>query len=170
MSSWSSAFDPITSPLQSPESRPKTKKKKKKSAKKKRDTRHKTRKKEKKRPRGATSSAAGTADKTQHAASRGHASSGAPEMRGDGMEHEPPAPPSPSLGRWVFQAFWEPARGTQLPEPPPKRRAVAKMLVRAGLRCQCHFALVADCPFSRQASVRGAFVRRRMKFRYRAAA
>ena len=31
----------------------------------------------------------------------------------------------------------------------PPRRVCAKMLVRAGLRCSCHFRLVASCP-SRQ--------------------
>ena len=156
MSSWSSAFDPITSPPKSPENRPKTKKKKKKkSAKKKRDTRHKMRKKEKKKPRGASSSAAGTADVAQHEAPRGHSSSGAPEMECEKMECETPTPPSPSLGRWVFQAFWEPAGDTQLPEPLPKRRAAAKMLVRAGLRCKCHFALIAELsPLATESSAR----------------
>ena len=149
MSSWSSAFDPITSPPKSPENRPKSKKKKKKSAKKKRDTQHKMRKKEKKKPRGVSSSAVGPSDGTQHKVPRRRSGPDTPEMECEKMECETPAPPSPSLGRWVFQAFWEPAGDTQLPEPPPKRRAAAKMLVRAGLRCKC-----SHCRLSPLASAR----------------
>merc|ERR1711933_314656 len=29
---------------------------------------------------------------------------------------------------------------------PIKSRTCAKMLVRGGLRCVCHFAIIADCP------------------------
>ena len=47
-------------------------------------------------------------------------------------------------GRWVFQAFWEPANLGAAPSKPSSGRAAAKMLVRAGLRCRCHFAL--QCP------------------------
>ena len=47
-------------------------------------------------------------------------------------------------GRWVFQAFWEPAKLGATPSKPSSGKAAAKMLVRAGLRCRCHFAL--HCP------------------------
>ena len=149
MSSRSSAFDPMPSPPESPESRPKRKKKKRKSVKKKRDARHAKRKKEKKPPRGASSRAVETAHLAQPEAPQGPSGSGAQEMECEASTSLPP-----NLGRWVFQAFWEPVGDVQLPKPPPKRRAAAKMLVRAGLRCTCHFALIADCPLSRPNQVR----------------
>ena len=149
MSSWGSAFDPMPSPPESPESRSKRKKKKRKSVKKKRDARHAKRKKEKKPPRGASPRAVETAHFEQPEAPRGQSDSGAQELA---CAVSTPLPPN--LGRWVFQAFWEPVGDAQLPQPPPKRRAAAKMLVRAGLRCKCHFALLADCPLSRQNQVR----------------
>jgi len=40
-----------------------------------------------------------------------------------------------------------PGQATRLPRAPPHQRVCAKMMVRAGLRCGCHFAL--RCPASR---------------------
>ena len=156
MSSWSSAFDPITSPPQSPENRPKGKMKKKKSAKKKRDTRHKMRKKEKKKPRGASSSAAGPAGGAQHTAPRGRSGPATPEMECEKMECNARhlLPLRLALAGGFFRLSGSPQGTHSCQSRLPSGRAAAKMLVRAGLRCKCHFALIADCPLSRQNQVR----------------
>jgi len=147
MSSWSSAFDPIVPRSKSPDKKLKSKQKKKKSSKKKR-------KKEKKQLGGESSSAAGPVKRAQNVPHRDSASSEALPTAHEQQEPATPAPSSPSLGSWVYQAFWEPTRGLPLPRPLPKGRAAAKMLVRAGFRCQCHFLRLAACPFSRQRQVR----------------
>ena len=147
MSSWSSAFDPIVPDPKPPDKKLKSKRKKKKSSKKKR-------KKEKKQIGGESSSTAGPVKKAQKVPHEGSAGSEALPMAHDRQEPATPAPSSPSLGSWVYQAFWEPTRGLPLPRPLPKGRAAAKMLVRAGFRCQCHF--LSPCCLPLLASASGA--------------
>ena len=48
-------------------------------------------------------------------------------------------------GRFVWEAYWQPGSSPPL-RPPSRGRAVAKMLIRAGLRCHCHFKLRHECP------------------------
>lgn len=152
MSSWSSAFDPVTPPLEAPENKRKTKKKKKSGKKKrdKRDNEGRSRKKKKqKRASSSDSSATGALEGVQQTLRQNLSGNDTPEQ-----EDEASATLPPSFGRWVFQAFWEVTEEAQPPYPLPKRRVAAKMLVRAGLRCKCHFALIAECPLSRQRAAR----------------
>ena len=144
LSSWSSAFAPTPAP---PTKSTKKKKKVKKTKKKKKT---KSKKKSKKKDRELSVSL----DSAEILAT---GSVGSPEQGdlGNGAsaftESPRPADSSPAraltniedMGEFVFLAVWQPTA------PPPRSsrtRACAKLLVRSGLRCSCHFRHVSSCP------------------------
>ena len=61
---------------------------------------------------------------------------------------EPPSPrsPSPSVDPWSTDSVAAYDMVHPIIRYDKPRRTCAKMLVRAGLRCRCHFRLLADCP------------------------
>ena len=136
LSSWSSAFAPTpVLPAKSTQ-----KKKKDKKTKKKKKTKSKKKSK--------------NADSAEILAA-GHVGSPEQSNLGNGesafMESLQPADSSPGgappdiedMGEFVFLAVWQPTA------PPPRSnrtRACAKLLVRSGLRCSCHFRHVSLCP------------------------
>ena len=139
MSSWSSAFDPLPPPPETPESTRKKKKKVKKKKKAKKEPKVKSRKRRRRRRRSSSDEEPVPTRDEQ-------------VLRATAREQQVPETTAASSsstrpedqGRWVFQAFWEPATLGAAPLKPSSGRAAAKMLVRAGLRCRCHFAL--HCP------------------------
>ena len=146
LSSWSSgsAFAPTpVLPAKSTQ-----KKKKDKKTKKKKKTRSKKKSKKKDRELFMSEDSAEIS-----AAGR----FGSPEQSNSGngesafTESLQPADSSPGgalpdiedMGEFVFLAVWQPTA------PPPRSnrtRACAKLLVRSGLRCSCHFRHVSSCP------------------------
>ncbi|CAE7407332.1 unnamed protein product [Symbiodinium sp. CCMP2592] len=148
MSSWSSAFAPVSKPADSPKSKRKKHKKRKKVKKRHSTTQERRRcdkeetKKRKKKERKSASVPEDADNQAEQLPSSSYTARDPQEQEGSAHEGLPA-----NLGRWVFHASWEPTEEGDQPEAPPKRspgRAAAKMLVRAGLRCKCHFAL--DCP------------------------
>ena len=142
--SWSSAFDP-TPVLPS---KPTQKKKKDKKTKRKKKT--KSKKKSKKKDTELSVSA-----DSDEILAAGRVGSPEQSNLGNGAsaftESLQPADSSPGralpdiedIGEYVFLAVWQPAA------PPPRlnrTRACAKLLVRSGLRCSCHFRHVNSCP------------------------
>ena len=139
MSSWSSAFDPLPPPPETPESARKKRRKVRKKKKARKEPKVKSRKRRRRRRRSSSDEEpVSTRDE---------------QMPRETAREQPvlettaafPSSTRPEdQGRWVFQAFWEPANLGAAPSKPGSGRAAAKMLVRAGLRCRCHFAL--QCP------------------------
>ena len=139
MSSWSSAFDPLPPPPETPESTRKKRKKVKKKKKAKTEPKVKSRKRRRRRRRSSSDEEpVPTRDEQVPRAT-------AREQQVPETTAASPSSTRPEdQGRWVFQAFWEPAKLGAAPSKPSSGKAAAKMLVRAGLRCRCHFAL--HCP------------------------
>ena len=141
--SWSSAFDPEPV-LPSKSSKKKKKKDKKTKKKKKTKSRKKSKKKETELFMSEDSdeilaaSRVGSLEQEQ-----GNSGNGASAF----AESSHPAERAPAdiedMGEYVFLAVWQPTA------PPPRlnrTRACAKLLVRSGLRCPCHFRHVNSCP------------------------
>ncbi|CAE7549575.1 unnamed protein product [Symbiodinium sp. CCMP2592] len=149
MSSWSSAFAPVSKPADSSKSKRKKHKKRKKVKKRHSTTQERRRcdkeetKKRKKKERKSASVPEDADNRAEQLPSSSYTARDPQEQEGSAHEGLPA-----NLGRWVFHASWEPTEEGDQPEAPPKRspgRAAAKMLVRAGLRCKCHFALDCQC-------------------------
>ena len=141
MSSWSSAFDPLPPPPESPKRKQKTRKKKTKKKKKKKQEKDRAKKARKKRQRTSSDELA-----SQHGAEQMPQASSSRDQAPE-LEAAAPSTPPEDQGRWIFQAVWEPSNSSYPQVPRPGQRtgkAAAKMLVRAGLRCRCYYAL--RCP------------------------
>ncbi|CAE7255146.1 unnamed protein product [Symbiodinium sp. CCMP2592] len=129
MSSWSSAFAPV--------------KKRHSTTQERRRCDKEETKKRKKKERKSASVPEDADNRAEQLPSSSYTARDPQEQEGSAHEGLPA-----NLGRWVFHASWEPTEEGDQPEAPPKRspgRAAAKMLVRAGLRCKCHFALDCQC-------------------------
>ena len=140
--SWSSAFDP--EPVLPSKSSKKKKKDKKTKKKKKTKSRKKPKKKETELFMSEDSdeilAASRVGSLEQEQSNSGNGASALAESL-----H--PAERAPAdiedMGEYVFLAVWQPTA------PPPRlnrTRACAKLLVRSGLRCPCHFRHVNSCP------------------------
>ena len=142
--SWSSAFDPT--PVLPAKSTQKKKKDKKTKKKKKTNSKKKSKKKDRELSVSADSA---------ESLAAGHVGSPEQSNLGNGestfTESLQAADSSPGralsdiedMGEYVFLAVWQPTA------PPPRSnrtRACAKLLVRSGLRCSCHFRHVNSCP------------------------
>ena len=138
--SWSSAFDP--KPVRPSKSSQKKKKDKKTKKKKKTKSRQKSKKKETELFMSEDSDeilAAGRVGSLEQSNSGNGASALAESLQ----PAERALPDIEDMGEYVFLAVWQPTA------PPPRlnrTRACAKLLVRSGLRCPCHFRHVNSCP------------------------
>ncbi|CAE7837218.1 pol [Symbiodinium sp. CCMP2592] len=136
MSSWSSAFDFLDEPAQTNRQ---NKKKKKKDGRDRRARKKPSKKTGKKLVRSSDSAEIAEFDIQQQASSSNEPATNIVPMAESGMQTAPEE--LQTSGEFTFVAVWRPG------PPPPrigKTRAVAKMLVRAGLRCPCHY--VRECP------------------------
>ena len=142
LSSWSSAFDPIPAPPQKSKKKKKVKKPKKKKS--------KSKKKPKTRARNIyESSDSAELLATGCSGDIEPSSACVAEPTCPGSQQATTSSPgraSPDIedtGEYVFIGVWQPSA----PQPRLHRtRACAKLLVRSGLRCSCHFRHVSFCP------------------------
>jgi len=143
-SSWSSAFDPLPVP---PPKSTKKKRKHKKSKKKKKTKMKKKSKRKDREPPGSSDSAeilaAGQVGSPEQSNLGNSGLAFAESLQPTDASPGRALPDIEDMGEYVFLAVWQPTA------PPPRlnrTRACAKLLVRSGLRCSCHFRHVNSCP------------------------
>ena len=144
LSSWSSAFAPT--PVLPAKSTQKKKKDKKTKKKKKTKSKKKSKKKDRELSVSADSAeilAAGRVGSPEHSNLGNGESAFTESLQPADSSPGRALPDIEDMGEYVFLAVWQPTA------PPPRSnrtRACAKLLVRSGLRCSCHFRHVNSCP------------------------
>ena len=117
MSSWSSAFDPLPPPPETPESTRKKRKKVKKKKKAKKEPKVKSRKRRRRRRR-SSSDEEPVSTRDEQVPRETAREQQVPETTAAFPSSTRPE----DQGRWVFQAFWEPAHLGAARRPPRRRR------------------------------------------------